>query len=268
MSDPAEAGARRDDSGMSSSSTNVPRRHHLFRMTTENRYGLVLVLLLLTYVVSATVDGEIAASVVVLIQLVTVRLAFTVSESYRSRTLVGFAIVLVIAAVVAGAVFGSVGTSGTLVTGVVYSVNAILYLIASVLILVHLVRRRVVDLQTFLGAIAAYIMIGLMFAFSYRALGDMQAGPFFGAAGDGSTADDLFFSFITLTTTGYGNLVPASNPGQSLAVLEAVTGQLFLVTAVAKIVTSWNPMAGRGASPGAGGGPEAGPESGSGRVGA
>ena len=49
-------------------------------------------------------------------------------------------------------------------------------------------------------------------------------------------ANDLFFSFVTLTTTGYGNLVPAANPGQSLAVLEAIMGQLFLVTAVAKVV--------------------------------
>ena len=61
--------------------------------------------------------------------------------------------------------------------------------------------------------------------------------------GDGNIDDDLFFSFITLTTTGYGNLVPAGNPGQSMAVLEALIGQLFLVTAVAKLVTAWKPKA-------------------------
>ena len=60
--------------------------------------------------------------------------------------------------------------------------------------------------------------------------------------GDGNIADDLFFSFVTLTTTGYGNLVPAGNPGQSMAVLEALIGQLFLVTAVAKLVTAWKPQ--------------------------
>ena len=71
--------------------------------------------------------------------------------------------------------------------------------------------------------------------------GEVQEAPFFGDAGDGTIADVLFFSFITLTTTGYGNLVPAQNPGQSLAVLEALLGQLFLVTAVAKIVSAWQP---------------------------
>ena len=51
----------------------------------------------------------------------------------------------------------------------------------------------------------------------------------------------LFFSFTTLTTTGYGNLVPSQNPGQSLAVSEMILGQLFLITALGKIVTAWQP---------------------------
>ena len=69
----------------------------------------------------------------------------------------------------------------------------------------------------------------------------MQPGAFYGAHGDGTLADALFFSFVTLTTTGYGNLVPAGNPGQSFAVLEALIGQLFLVTMVAKLVNAWKP---------------------------
>jgi Ion channel len=68
-----------------------------------------------------------------------------------------------------------------------------------------------------LGAIAAYLMVGMSFAFAYRALGALQAGPFFGSQGEGSFPEYLFFSFTTLTTTGYGNLVPAANPGQTFA---------------------------------------------------
>ena len=93
-----------------------------------------------------------------------------------------------------------------------------------------------------LGAIAAYLMMGMFFAFTYRALGAIQAGPFFGTSGDGTFSQDLFFSFTTLTTTGYGNLIPAGNPGQSFAVLEMLIGQLFLVTAVAKAVNAWQPQ--------------------------
>ena len=47
-----------------------------------------------------------------------------------------------------------------------------------------------------------------------------------------------------MTTVGYGNLVPAANPGQTFAVLEAVTGQLFLIVAVGKIINSMQPRRG------------------------
>jgi uncharacterized membrane protein HdeD (DUF308 family) len=119
--------------------------------------------------------------------------------------------------------------------------SGLLYLGAPFSVIRHLVLRRTVDRETVLGAIAAYLMIGMFFAFAYTALGTMQAGPFFGTSGDGTFPQDLFFSFTTLTTTGYGNLVPTNNPGQSVAVLEMLIGQLFLVIAVAKAVSAWQP---------------------------
>lgn len=117
--------------------------------------------------------------------------------------------------------------------------GALLYLGAPFSIIRHLVLRPAVDRETVLGAIAAYLMIGMFFAFSYRALGAVQGGSFFGTSGDGTFPQDLFFSFTTLTTISYGNLVPDGNPRQSFAVLEMLVGQLFLVTAVAKAVSAW-----------------------------
>jgi hypothetical protein len=87
------------------------------------------------------------------------------------------------------------------------------YLAAPVIIVRHLLLRETVDTQTMMGAITAYLMIGMSFAFAYRALGTLGAGPFSGSQGDGTFSRDLYFSFTTLTTTGYGNLVPAANPG-------------------------------------------------------
>jgi hypothetical protein len=87
----------------------------------------------------------------------------------------------------------------------------------------------------------------MFFAFAYKTAGEFGSVPFFGSTGPGSLSQDVFFSFVTMTTVGYGNLVPAANPGQTLAVLEAVTGQLFLIVAVGKIISS---MPGRGARSG------------------
>ena len=53
--------------------------------------------------------------------------------------------------------------------------------------------------------------------------------------------DGLYWAVVTMTTVGYGNLVPAANPGQTLAVLEALIGQLFLVVAVGKIISTYRP---------------------------
>ena len=113
-----------------------------------------------------------------------------------------------------------------------------MYLAAPFVIARHLVLRRLTDVETLYGAISAYLMIGMSFAFLYRILGAWQPASFFGVNGDGLLSDDLFFSFCSLTTVGYGNLVPAGNPGQTLAVLEALLGQLFLVIVVARVVTN------------------------------
>jgi uncharacterized membrane protein HdeD (DUF308 family) len=78
-------------------------------------------------------------------------------------------------------------------------------------------------------------------------MGQVQTQPpFFGSQGAGTFSQDLFFSFTTLTTTGYGNFVPARNPGQTFVVLEMLIGQLFLVTAVAKVVSAWRPRQRKG----------------------
>jgi hypothetical protein len=201
-----------------------------------NSYGLVLLLILLTYVLSVTLTGGRAISIVVAVQIVTIWVVLRASEARRRlRVFVTlFAVLSAIVAIVNLFVPDQVDENGFMAV-----VSALLYLGAPFSIVRHLVLRRTVDRETMLGAIAAYLMIGMFFAFAYRALGAIQGGLSFGASGDGTFPQDLFFSFTTLTTTGYGNLIPAGNPGQSFAVLEMLVGQLFLVTAVAKAVNAW-----------------------------
>jgi hypothetical protein len=209
-----------------------------------NRYGLVLVLILVTYIVTVSARGSVGQAVIVFVQLLTVWIAFSVSESPRARRAAGWAILGVAVLGVLGLILGTVGAVDDAVRAL-FVISTLLYIVAPVVIVRHIFRRNVVDGQTVLGAIAAYLLLGMMFAFCYEAIGAIQSAPFYGAQGDGSPSDDLFFSFITLTTTGYGNLVPAGNPGQTAAVLEAIAGQLFLVTAVAKVITAWRTPAER-----------------------
>jgi len=203
-------------------------------------YGLVLALIVVTYVVSVSVTEEQAASIVLIVQLATVWLTLRTSRAGRVTRLIAGIVLVLAAGVAVGSLFAHQPGDQL---GVIFAVCCLLYLIAPLAIMRHLILRREIDTEALLGAVAAYLLIGMFYGFAYQAAGQLGSVPFFGSAGSGSLSQDLFFSFVTVTTVGYGNLVPAANPGQTFAVAEAVTGQLFLIVAVGKIISS---MPGRG----------------------
>jgi len=226
-------------SGPLASAHRHPVRRLGRAMVSPDSYGSVLLLLLFTYVFSVSVTSSWAASLVICVQIATVWAVLRVSQARRSVRRIA-AVLLVISALAAAVnLFVGKETAGL---GAVAFMSAVLYLIAPFSITRSLLFRREVDLQTVLGAIDIYLLVGMLFAFVYRFLGVVQSSAFFGANGDGKLPQDLFFSFTTLTTTGYGNLVPAGNPGQTIAVAEMLIGQLFLVTAVAKVINSYTPL--------------------------
>jgi Ion channel len=125
------------------------------------------------------------------------------------------------------------------------------------------VLRRVVSaaevgFRTILGAVSVYTVLGILFSFAYSTIDHVQSGRFFSEVAHPKGSEFLFFSYTTLTTTGYGNLVPAGQPGRMLAGLEMMLGQLFLVTLVAGLVSLWRPGEGllKRRAKGAGEGPE------------
>ena len=107
------------------------------------------------------------------------------------------------------------------------------------------VLRRVVtsgevSSRTILGAISVYTALGILFTWAYGTIDRIEGGGFFGdVPTDGS--DFLFFSYTTLTTTGYGDLVPVGQVGRMVSGLEMMLGQIFLVTLVAGLVSLWRP---------------------------
>jgi hypothetical protein len=126
------------------------------------------------------------------------------------------------------------------VEGVVSFLQTVLFLAAALTVLRAVVTAESVHVGSIGGAVSVYIMLSLLFAFVYVAVDRILAGSFFGTT-DVQEGDFLFFSTTTLTTTGYGNLVPAGELGQMLAAMEMLTGQLFVVTLIARLVSSWQP---------------------------
>jgi hypothetical protein len=220
----------------------APRRHRWRRLgrsfVNQDSYGFVLLLVMVTYIVSVSITETWAGSIVLTVQLATVWFALRISQARPAvRRVADIVLCLAAATAVVSFFVHQTGVE----RGGVFIVCCLLYLIAPFSIVRHLILRVDVDTETLLGAVTAYLLIGMFFAFAYKAIGDLGSVPFYGGQGPGSLSQDLFFSFVTMTTVGYGNLVPAANPGQSLAVLEALIGQLFLVVAVGKIISSFQP---------------------------
>jgi hypothetical protein len=202
-------------------------------------YGLVLVLIVATYALAVSQSASpLIGSIVVFVQIATVWFVVLTARARRSVRVAALTVLVVagIVAVTGGLLAGSGSQLAILLA------SAVLYLVAPVVVVRHLIGRSVVDRETVLGVIAAYLLIGMFFAFVYRLVAVVDPDPFFGAGGDATPSQALFFSFTTYSTTGYGNLVPAESLGQTLAVAEMIIGQLFLITAVGKVISVWSPM--------------------------
>jgi voltage-gated potassium channel len=126
------------------------------------------------------------------------------------------------------------------VVGLTYLLPAALLVTATLPVtLVRVLRHKRVTYETVLGALCTYVLLGLLFAFAYLALDLVRDAPFFAQPGPHEASEYLYFSFVTITTLGFGDLSPAVGLPQALTALEALLGSVFLVTLVARLVTLW-----------------------------
>ncbi len=208
----------------------------------RQRFGLLLLLLIGTYLLSAFVDARWVTAVQVLAFVATLLLALRNAMMPRRIARLAVAVVLAGSAAAAGLALaqpraGSLGAA-QIWTGLI--------LLATVAVIVRRVLASTsVTLQSIYGALAAYMIIGLMFAAFYGAMDHLAAGPFFASGSPGNSRTFQYFSFTTLTTLGYGDFTAASNAGRAVAVMEAMAGQIFLATLVARLVSAFRPSSPR-----------------------
>ena len=110
---------------------------------------------------------------------------------------------------------------------------------SAVFIVRRVLARPTVTVQSIYGAISAYLIVGLMFAAFYAAMWHLGVSPFFASGQSASPQTFQYFSFTTLTTLGYGDFVAVNNGGRAVAVIEALAGQVFLATLVARLVAAF-----------------------------
>lgn len=203
-----------------------PRFHRL------GSYGLLLVLLGVIYVMGVSFEGPTARTINGVLAAITLLLALTTSRSRRRVILIAaFAVTCATALQIVESRVG-----GDVLGGIASLVVVALLMVVPMVIMSHVFRSRAITTETVLGLLCVYVVFGLSFAYLYQALDAFYTAPFFAQGGDPVTGDFQYFSFVTQTTLGYGDLTPAIDFGRSMAVLQALLGQLFLVTMVARFV--------------------------------
>jgi len=201
----------------------------------EDRYvlaGVFIVMSILTFAFAG--DGKVGRLIAVALQGVTLLLIFRASQvKPRTVQLAGFvclALFLVVA--LAQSSDGDWAKAAPTILG------AVLALCGPVVIIRRLVMQPVINFTTVAGALCVYLLVGLFFALVYGTMSVLVAGDFFAQKGAASATDFVYFSFVTLTTTGYGDLTARGDGGRMTAILEALYGQLYLVSIVALLVAN------------------------------
>ncbi len=226
--------------GMETASRRERRRERWLRRAEQARdaFGLVFVLVLTTYALASLIENRGWTSVVLTIATGATSVVALVSSHTRARV-VRVSIALAALTVVFAAIGAAAGDRTWLNLATVIQVG--LLTVAMAAVLRRVVTAPEVGSRTILGALSVYAVLGILFTFVYGVIDRLQAGPFFEGHPHPATSDFLFFSYTTLTTTGYGNLVPGGQPGRLVSGLEMMAGQIFLVTLVAGLVSLWRP---------------------------
>jgi len=198
-------------------------------------FGQLLVLIVLSLFAVAIVDARSAWSLIPLgLLMATLLLAMRASKAssrLRKAATIGSAGALLLVA-------AARTMNEPRIASVAYLlVAATLAGLAPIAIARRLLKHKQVTGRTVAGALCIYLLVGLLFATVYATLG-IVSGPFFQGNADPPLSDYVYFSFVTLTTVGYGDLTAAGQFGKMLTVVEGLVGQLYLVTVVAVLVSN------------------------------
>ena len=201
----------------------------------EGRFLLQFVLLVLTMFLLPYAQGHRALMTILFLAI---PLAGVYAASYNRRALV-IAIILVIPAIVTGTALNL--DTQLFAVWLSYLSAVAFYGFTTTVVLTYVLRQKTITADTIYGALSVYLLLGMTWAFAFAAVDNFSPGSFFidtayNPDGMLGQVDFFYYSFVTLTTLGYGDILPLTAQARMLAVLEAVCGVLFTATLIASLM--------------------------------
>ena len=213
--------------------SKAPRQR---RFESSHSYGVVLGLVTAS-LFFALISPDKVWSRLVLTALFGVTLIVVVrtadARKITRRIVTGGVCLSLVAAIAAVIVGGDFSSAGINVIGALLVLLAPLTLARGIYLQIR--QDGAITLRSVLGVVAVYLLIGMFFG-AVIAAAQVIDEPYFNQGNDVPFEQILYFSFITLTTVGYGDFTPAQEFGRMVSVTEALLGQLYLVTVVGLIV--------------------------------
>jgi hypothetical protein len=202
------------------------------------RYGMLLLALSATFFFEGVAEpGDLQRAVGTVLIGATLMVALYAAELRKRLMHIAAALILTI---VVGVVIASVAGKGSTVVGIAAIANGLLIALAPPAVVIGVVRNLratgTVTVTVVAGVLCLYLLVGLFFAFAYTAVQNLGGAPFFATGAAATSARSVYFSFVTMTTVGYGDFTARTNLGHTMSVTEALLGQIYLVTVVAAIV--------------------------------
>lgn len=205
------------------------------RVRRGDSYGLLLAAIIVIYLLMVFLDDT-AWGRVAIGALFGAVLLLALHTSHSRGRIFRIAVVVVVVAVTTSAlpaVFGEAYEAAGFA-------RVALVLLAPIVVLQRIARHPQINLESILGVICAYLLIGIAFSSVYGLLNRLESEPFFAQSGGHDPVDFLYFSYIVITTVGFGDLTPRTDTGRVLVTIEALVGQIFLVTVVAGLVSTFS----------------------------
>ena len=201
------------------------------------RYGALLIVLIASYLLSAFITARWIEALQLV--LFTVAMLLALRSAAISRRAVRVVLLIAIIGLPVMAFLSLSMATGDAGSGTADIWTGLVLLAAAIMIVHRVLTFGTVTLQSIYGAFSAYLVIGLMFAAFFAAIYRFSGDKFFASGEAANTQTFQYFSFTTLTTLGYGDYTAGYSSGQAVAVMEALTGQIFLATLVARLVASF-----------------------------